>query len=93
MPEKGKTFQIKYENEYGTYGAIASYETDDPEVATVTAKGLVTAVEPGVADITVRSTSGATAILRVTVPGDAPQKTRLNASGVRVRAGRRSRLP
>lgn len=91
--EKGKTFQIKYENEYGTYGAIASYETDDPDVATVTAKGLVTAVEAGVADITVRSTSGATAILRVTVPGDAPKKISFNAMAVRVRVGKQKAAP
>lgn len=70
----GDTFQIQYENEYATAGSISGYDSDDRDVAEVSAKGLVTAKEPGTANITVYSTSGATATLRVTVPGTPPAK-------------------
>ena len=68
--DKGKTFQIKYENEYQTYGDITEYKSLNKKVATVSDSGKVTAVAGGTARIEVVSSSGAKAYLQVTVPGD-----------------------
>ena len=68
--DKGKTHQIKYENEIKTRGGIAEYRSLNPTVATVTDGGLVTARSGGVAMIEVVSTSGAVAWMQVRVSGE-----------------------
>ena len=63
----GKTYKIECINESDL--TISGYESDDADVASVSSKGLVTANEPGYANITVRSTTGLEAVLKVIVPG------------------------
>ena len=60
-----------------TYSSLTSYPSDTPAVATVDSMGLVTAVGPGSANITITN-AGASATVPVTVP---PPLTILPASG------------
>ena len=73
---KGKTAQLSARVEYPARGSIKSYVTSDPSVATVSKTGLITALKPGTADITVTATGGAAAMVRVSVwgKGAAPDK-------------------
>ena len=89
----GETFQLTYENEYNTHGDISGYESDAASVATVSDTGLVTAVGAGTAFITVRSTGGAEARLRVTVPGAPVVGISFPTSETAVQAGRTAPVP
>ncbi|MDE6049085.1 MAG: Ig-like domain-containing protein [Paramuribaculum sp.] len=51
----------------GTSGTTVTWSSSAPEVATVDAKGLVTAVKPGTAAITATTADGLTATCQVTV--------------------------
>ena len=91
--QKGKTFQITYENEYQTYGDIASYESLNERVATVSDSGKVTAVAGGTAMIEVTSTSGAKAYLQVQVPGEKAAVIAFGSDAVTLRAGQSVAAP
>jgi hypothetical protein len=66
----GDTFQWAVTGRNGNGGAVAQvpqFTTSNPGVATVSASGLVTAMDPGTATITATYLSGKTATLAVTV--------------------------
>ena len=89
----GATFQIKCTGEYGVQGATYTYQSDDTDVATVSEKGKVTAVEPGTANIAVISSTGAVSFLRVTVSGTLAGKIAFTVSEASVRVGRTAAAP
>ncbi|MBQ3424585.1 MAG: Ig-like domain-containing protein [Clostridia bacterium] len=91
--EVGKTFTIQCENEYQTRGSVVDYSSSDESVATVSAKGVVKAREPGTADITVRATNGTEAVMRITVPGELPARIGFIATEVTVYEGLSTAAP
>lgn len=91
--EKGKTFQIKYQNEIKTRGGIAEYRSLRPAVATVTESGLVTARSGGVAMIEVVSTSGAVALLQVKVSGEKAASIAFTQAEAALQAGQSAPAP
>ena len=62
----GNTFQIKA-TQSGTAGATFTYKTSSKKVVKVDKNGLLTAVKPGTATITVTSSFGETATVKITV--------------------------
>ena len=92
----GKTFQLRYENEYMTSGVVQAYDSSDPSVATVSNTGLITAVAPGYATITLHSTGGAETRCVVTVTtdtGEMPPRIYFATSRLTVRAGKTVVMP
>ena len=89
----GKTFQLKYENEYMTAGVVESYESSDTSVAKVSSSGLITAKSAGTADITLRSTGGAETVCRVTVTGSPEPRIAFAEKEISVVAGRSVDMP
>ena len=63
----GKTLKLTASCNSGALGQY-TFESDDPEVATVTAEGIVTAISKGTATITATSQNGISAQCIVTVP-------------------------
>ncbi|MBR1820126.1 MAG: Ig-like domain-containing protein [Clostridia bacterium] len=89
----GESFQLTYEIEYGAYGDVASVESSNTAVATVTAGGLITAVAPGEATIVVRTTGGAETRCRVTVSGGAPAVVWYEAAEANMTVGQSLAVP
>lgn len=89
----GETYQLTYENEYMTQGVVASIESMNPDVATVTRRGLITACRPGTAEIVVTSTGGAATKCIVTVTGDLPAAIAFATDEITVRAGQAVSAP
>ena len=57
----GDSFALKAAVEYPAKGDIASYASSDPGVAEINSAGVITALKPGVTEITVTATGGAQA--------------------------------
>jgi len=77
---EGAKYQIQYElNFENTDGTVVTYESDNETVATVSALGEITAVDAGVAQITIAFGTSLSASLSVTVSDEyvivAPRKT------------------
>lgn len=65
--KKGETFQIRYQLNRGAYTRSVTYCSAKKRIASVNAKGLVTAKKRGRTKITVQTRNGKSAILRVRV--------------------------
>ena len=91
--DPGKTFQLKYEVQYGTSGDIERYESNNTDVATVSSKGLITAVSPGTAEIVAYATGGAKTVCKVTVTGTPAAQLSFSASEASVRVGQTVAMP
>ena len=91
----GETFQLKAAVEYASKGSVSGYESDNPAVATVSEGGLITALQPGSAAITVRSSGGAEAVCRVTVSGAGTVAASLafDQTSVKLKTGRDVEAP
>lgn len=83
--DPGETFQLKYEVQYGSSGEIERYESKNTAVATVSSKGLITAVSPGTAEIVAYATGGAQTLCKVTVTGTPPTELSFSTSEASVR--------
>lgn len=83
----GESFQLSCEVEYGAAGDVASYESGNPAVATVSSSGLITAVAPGEANIVVTTTGGAKTLCRVTVTGGEPAAMWYEAAEITLTVG------
>lgn len=89
----GESFQLTYEMEYGANGDVASVESSNPGVASVTAGGLITAVAPGTAVVTVRATGGGLSQCRVTVTGGEPATVWYEAAEATLAVGQTVAVP
>ena len=89
----GETFQLTYENEYMTQGAVASVRSLNEDVATVTQRGLITARQPGTAEIVVEATGGAQTSCIVTVKGELPARIAFAEEEITLRVKQASALP
>lgn len=90
----GETFQIYSYVTPGSTDNTRKYETSNSKVAAVVKKGwqtYITAVAPGVADITVRTYNGKSAVCRVTVK-NAPKSASFNKKQITIGTGESYRL-
>ena len=63
----GDTFRVIYSLPSNSYTSKVTFTSSDKNIAVVDEKGLVTAKNPGTANITVRTSNGKTAAVKVTV--------------------------
>ena len=91
----GETFQLKAAVEYASKGNVIGYESGNPAVATVGESGLIKALQPGKADIVVRSSGGAEAVCHVTVSGSGAAAANLTFDqvSVKLKTGRDMEVP
>lgn len=91
--DPGQTFQLKYDVQYGTSGEIERYESKNTAVATVSSKGMITAVSPGTAEIVAYATGGSKTVCKVTVTGTPAAQLAFSASEASVRVGQSVAIP
>ena len=89
----GDSYQLACEVEYGAYGDVVSFESGNPDVASVTSGGLITANAPGIADIVVRATGGSETVCRVSVTGGEPASMWYEAAEATLIVGQSAGIP